>query len=88
MPSDVFEGIPHGENAMAMPPVFATIGDAAEYLVEHGEIGHYLTVPQYGQFLEFTYLWADGGTSLPALMLELFRGEIERLDEITNGDEL
>jgi hypothetical protein len=35
--------------------------------------------------VEFTYLWADGGTSLPALFLAFYRGEIERFDQIVSG---
>jgi hypothetical protein len=67
---------------MAIPPVFATTSDAAEYLAQHGKIGHYLTVAQYSRLVAFAFLWADGGTSLSALMLEFYRGEIQRLDEI------
>ena len=73
---------------MAIPPVFATIGNAARYLLQHGEIGNFVTPLQYNRLIEFVYLWGDGGTSLPALMLEFYRGEIERLDEITNDDNM
>jgi hypothetical protein len=70
---------------MTRPPIFDSTADAAEFLVQHGEIGHYLTIEQYRRFLEFLFLWADGGTSLPVIMMEFYRGEIERFDEIVNG---
>jgi hypothetical protein len=71
---------------MTRPPVFDSTEDAAEYLAQHDKLSFYLTVTQYGRLIEFVYLWADGGTSLPALTLSFFRGEIERFDELVNGD--
>jgi hypothetical protein len=70
---------------MTRPPVFDSTEDAAAYLLEHGIIGHYLTPAQYARLVEFAYLWADGGTSLPALFLAFYRGEIERFDQIVSG---
>ena len=70
---------------MTRPPVFDSTEDAAEYLAQHDKLSFYLTVTQYGRFVEFLAETADGDASLPAIMLEFFRGEIERFDEIVNG---
>ena len=70
---------------MTRPPRFENAEDAAQFLLEHGDIGHFLTVEQFSRFVEFLAETADGDASLPAILLEFFRGEIERFDEIVSG---
>jgi hypothetical protein len=68
------------------PPIFNDTAEVAEFLAQHDKFGHFLVIHQYCRFIEFLHQWSDGGTSLPALMMEFFRREIERLDRINNGD--
>jgi hypothetical protein len=71
---------------MTRPPIFDSTADAAEYLAQHDKLGHYLTVCQHARFIAFLHETSDGDIGLPALLLQFFRGEIMRLDEILNGD--
>ena len=70
---------------MTRPPIFDSTEGAAEYLAQHDKLSFYLTVTQYSRFVEFLAETADGDASLPAILLEFFRGEIERFDEIVSG---
>jgi hypothetical protein len=70
---------------MKRSPIFETTADAAEFLAQHDRLAHFLTVCQYARFLEFLCEASDGDTALPALLLEFFRGELSRLDNIVNG---
>ena len=71
---------------MTRPPIFDSTADAAEFLAQHDKLSHYLTACQYARLVQFMYETSDGDIGLPALLLQFFRGEIRRLDEILSGN--
>jgi hypothetical protein len=50
---------------MARPPIFDSMADAAEFLAQHNNLGHYLTVCQYARFIQFLYEISDSVPQLP-----------------------
>ena len=69
---------------MPIPPRFETVEQASEFMLEHDALTAVLTPHQFGRLIGFIFTWADGESSLPLLVIEFYRTEIQRLDNIIN----
>jgi hypothetical protein len=81
------EQIAYTRRKRTMPvPRFATLDDAAAFVVQHHRLPAILALEDVAPFIEFIYDYADSEAPLPSLVLQFFRTKIERIDRQLGGD--
>jgi hypothetical protein len=80
------EQITYTRRERTMPvPRFDTLDDAARFTVTHHRLPSILAVEDVAPFIEFIFHHADDDMPLPSLVLQFFRGKIERIDRELGG---